>query len=336
MAHPVQDSLQPATEPPPWAGPQWRPWNAPASVDGLTVWAVEPGAYGKDMADLRTSAGLRVRVFASAAEARAAVGVESPPHLLTAPDRTILESLGPDTVPAGVPFIGCAELYERILGRLALAEIGAPGFRIHEETRLEAAGKRLLDLCGAGLGLLVTLPLAPVLALVIWMEDRHSVFYVQERLARNGVPFRFVKFRTMSPPAGTPGQTPWHLTTWTDEEARFTRIGRWLRQSKLDEITQFVHVLSGRLSLVGPRPESVAAFRARCGMIPRYEFRLHGRPGIVPWGYLRGHDTAIEKLQSDLYYLKHRSLAFDLAILFRTAAELARKTGRKVRARLRG
>ena len=173
--------------------------------------------------------------------------------------------------------------------------------------------KRLLDT----LLVLATLPLwAPVslaVAAAVALAMGRPVIYASERAGKGGRPFRFLKFRTMR---GGPG---------TDAE-RTTRLGRFLRKTSLDELPQLLHVLSGKMAIVGPRPLPTV-------YLPRYspeQARRHEvRPGITGWAQVNGRNAIgwDEKLALDVWYVDHRSAALDLKILWRTAFGVLRQTG---------
>ena len=156
-------------------------------------------------------------------------------------------------------------------------------------------------------------PVALAVAAAVALAMGRPVLYASERAGRGGAPFRFLKFRTMR---GGPG---------TDAE-RTTRLGRFLRRTSLDELPQLLHVLSGKMALVGPRPLPTA-------YLPRYspeQARRHEvRPGITGWAQVNGRNSIgwDEKLALDVWYVDHRSAALDLRILWRTASGVLRQTG---------
>jgi len=176
--------------------------------------------------------------------------------------------------------------------------------------------KRLLDVSIALLMLCVGLPIMAVVALAIWLESGLPVIYVQERVGLHGKPFRLYKFRSMRQNAEGDGQPVWA----TKADQRVTRLGRFLRQTRLDELPQLFNVLLGDMSLVGPRPERPAFVSALEQEIPFYALRHQVKPGITGWAqicfpYGTSSEDARQKLQYDLYYLKNYSLFLDLNIL---------------------
>jgi len=210
--------------------------------------------------------------------------------------------------------------YERLTGKVALESL-APSDLLFGSDLRPPFGSRLAS---RALGLLVSLAgillLAPVFVLVavaIKLDSRGPVFFIQERSGERGRRFRLIKFRTMHPAGGAASE-------WVrDNDGRITRVGRWLRAFRLDELPQFVNVLKGDMNLVGPRPHpatNVPLFRER---IPYYALRETVRPGITGWsqvryGYANSLEEETEKMRYDLYYIKHASLWLDLRILLDT------------------
>ncbi len=216
-------------------------------------------------------------------------------------------------------------LYERVTGRVAVEHIGSQWFVALpvEAARFELAArvtKRAFDLAGGllmGVGLLIVLPFV---ALAIRFDSPGQVFYWQTRLGLYGRPYRVLKFRTMVQDAEKEG------AQWaSSSDARITRVGAFLRRSRLDELPQVLNVLKGEMSLVGPRPERPEFIATLQTQIPFYRTRLTGKPGVTGWAQVRyGYGSTVEdalvKLQYDLYYLRHQSLLFDLYILLRTVS----------------
>jgi exopolysaccharide biosynthesis polyprenyl glycosylphosphotransferase len=182
--------------------------------------------------------------------------------------------------------------------------------------RLQRFLKRGLDILVSAPLLLLTLPLLPLLALLIRLDSRGPVFYRQTRVGRGGRPFHLVKLRTMTRDAEASGPV------WSRRgDPRATRLGGWLRRTGLDEFPQLWNVVKGDMSLVGPRPERpefVAQFERE---IPGYAGRHALRPGITGWAQVHGlrGDTSIpERTRYDLEYIQQGSLWLDLKILLRT------------------
>ncbi|MGE5223383.1 MAG: sugar transferase, partial [Omnitrophica WOR_2 bacterium] len=190
-------------------------------------------------------------------------------------------------------------------------------------------GKRLIDILGGLIGVSVFLVSVPFVAIAILLDTGWPVFYTQVRSGKGDQPYRIIKYRTMKQNAEPDGQPLWA----EENDKRATRVGHILRKTHLDELPQFVSVLRGEMSLVGPRaerPELVAWFQK---YVPFYRARLLVKPGITGWaqinyGYASTIDETILKLEYDLYYIKHRNIRLDLVILLRTPATILGFRGR--------
>jgi exopolysaccharide biosynthesis polyprenyl glycosylphosphotransferase len=214
-------------------------------------------------------------------------------------------------------------LYEQLTGKVPVQHIGdhwSVAMPLdHPGTKLVwHAAKRLFDLFWAGLGLVFLAVLFPFLALVIYIDSPGPIFYRQKRLGRNEKVFWVYKFRSMIPDAEQ-GKAVWA----EEEDPRVTRVGKLLRKTHLDEFPQFLNILKGEMSVVGPRPERPEFIEELAEEIPFYRVRLAVKPGMAGWGLIhQGYgasvEDALEKLQYDLYYIKHQSLGLDMYILFRT------------------
>ena len=181
--------------------------------------------------------------------------------------------------------------------------------------------KRGFDLACSAVGLIVLSPVLLVLALWVRLDSRGPVLFAQERVGLNGRRFRMLKFRTMRLGADA-GATP----AWSrPDDPRRTRAGRVLRALSLDELPQLWNVLLGEMRLVGPRPEQPYYVQRFRESVPRYMLRHHVKAGITGWAQINGlrGDTPLERrIEYDLYYIRNWSLAFDLKILFLTAARV--------------
>jgi Undecaprenyl-phosphate glucose phosphotransferase len=181
-----------------------------------------------------------------------------------------------------------------------------------------AVGKRAFDICFSVLALLLTAPLMLLIALAIKLTSRGPILFVQERVSLNGGRFEMLKFRTMSS-QNWQGSNTKHTEP---RDPRITAVGRFLRRTSLDELTQFINVLAGDMSVVGPRPELtffVEKFRTE---IPSYMARHNVKCGMTGWAQVngfRGSGTSIpQRIQYDLYYLRNWSMMLDLKIIFLT------------------
>ena len=179
--------------------------------------------------------------------------------------------------------------------------------------------KRSIDLVGAAVALAVCAPLFALIPLLIWLEGGGPIVFRQQRMGLAGKPFTIFKFRTMEVCADEATED---LYTRTNDQ-RVTRLGRWLRQLRLDELPQLVNVLRGEMSLIGPRAEWIKCTERYERAIPFYHFRHLVRPGITGWAqvnfrYGEGNADAIENLQYDLYYIRRYSIKLDAMIVLKT------------------
>lgn len=239
-----------------------------------------------------------------------------------------------DAQERGVEISRMPVVYEELLGRVPIRLLETDwilrSFVDQARTsRLYELSKRLLDLFGGFVGMLIFLVLLPFIAIAIWMDDGRPIFYGQTRSGRGGQPYLIYKFRTMRRDAEPDGRPRWAK----EDDERATRVGRFLRKTHLDELPQFLNVVRGEMSLVGPRaerPELVEMFQRH---VPFYRARLLVKPGITGWaqvnaGYAATIDETIVKLEYDLYYIKHRNVPLDLVILLRTPATMLGLRGR--------
>jgi exopolysaccharide biosynthesis polyprenyl glycosylphosphotransferase len=223
---------------------------------------------------------------------------------------------------AGLQVFTPSEFTEHGLRRLDLESL-RPGWlegaKAARTGRTEAALRRTLDITAAGALLLLTLPLLLLTMLAIRLDSRGPIFYRQERVGLNNQPFMLFKFRSMITDAEAGGVARWAMRG----DPRVTRIGRFLRLTRIDEIPQALNVLRGDMSIVGPRPER-PTFVAQLGeIIPHYNDRAVVKPGITGWAqvnypYGASVEDARMKLSYDLYYVRRRSLLLDLLILLGT------------------
>ena len=160
-------------------------------------------------------------------------------------------------------------------------------------------------------------------ALVIFIESgfKGSIIYSQERMGSNNKPFKLMKFRSMQENAERDGVPQWA----SKDDSRVTFVGKFIRKTRIDELPQLFNVLKGDMSFVGPRPERPQFVEDLSSKIPFYKLRQHIKPGITGWAqicypYGASVEDAREKLQYDLYYLKHHSFFLDTLILLQTIA----------------
>jgi sugar transferase (PEP-CTERM system associated) len=222
----------------------------------------------------------------------------------------------------GFRVVDAVSFLERETGRVDV-DVVRPSWLIFSEgfakNVFHDAIKRGFDLCVATLGLVVAAPLFALLIPAIRMESPGPAFYKQRRVGLGGRSFTIVKFRSMRADAERYGRAQWAAAA----DPRVTRLGRWLRRTRLDELPQLLNVLRGEMSFIGPRPERPEFVAELAADIPYYNERHRIRPGLTGWAqvnYKYGNSTedSREKLRYDLYYLKNRSIFLDFVILSQT------------------
>lgn len=231
----------------------------------------------------------------------------------------------------GIRFIDAVEAYEEVYGRVPLSLIGerwiarSISLRVH---RMYDTLKRMLDLFGGFVAFVLSLPLYPFIAAAIVLESGRPIFITQERVGQEGKLVRLLKFRSMER-----NET---ILTAQKSENKVTRVGGFIRATRLDELPQLIGILQGSLSLIGPRPELPSGVALYEKEIPYYGLRHLIKPGLSGWAQVYHHgdphhaaniEATREKLSYDLYYLKHRSFALDLAIGLKTIRKLITQRG---------
>jgi lipopolysaccharide/colanic/teichoic acid biosynthesis glycosyltransferase len=238
------------------------------------------------------------------------------------------------------------EVYERLTGRVAMETLNPSRVIFSEHFQpscVTVTLGRALSVLSAVVGLIALAPLLALIALAITVDSPGPVLFVQDRVGLCERPFRLLKFRTMRP-------APRAHSEWErDNGDRVTRVGRWLRRFRLDELPQFINILRGEMNLVGPRPHPRSNYEMFAlvsrnapqwgGQIPYYSLRSMVRPGITGWAQVRyryANDLGeeMEKMRYDLYYVKHLSLRLDLRILAETVKVIV--LGRRAEGEPRG
>jgi len=220
----------------------------------------------------------------------------------------------------GVPIEDCHSFYERLSSKIAVIDLPpewialSHGFR---RDRFMLATKRIIDVIVSFVGLVLAAPLGLITAIAIRLESPGPIFYRQERVGQNERHFTLIKFRSMAENAEAKLGPVWAA----EDDPRVTRIGAIIRKLRIDEIPQMYNVLKGEMSFVGPRPERPFFVESLKQNIPYYDLRHSVKPGITGWAqisyrYGDNEQDAVEKLQYDLYYIKHMSPIFDLQIIF--------------------
>ncbi len=229
-----------------------------------------------------------------------------------------------------IVFFDYPSFYELLTGKVPVEAIGPSWFldNLKEgEKNYFNFFKRILDFSFAFLILIISLPFWPLIALIIKLGSRGPVFFTQNRYGRNEKIFKMYKFRTMKEEGN-------ERTMTVEGDSRVTGFGNFLRKTRVDEIPQVINILKGEMSFIGPRPERPEIVAELEHQIPFYKTRLLVKPGITGWDQVSGTyhspslEDTLEKLQYDLFYLKHRSLYLDLAITLKTVATILSRSGR--------
>jgi len=229
-----------------------------------------------------------------------------------------------DAQESGIDITTMPAVYEELLSRVPVFHLQSDWWIRSFVDQAKSNGffefaKRLLDIVGGTIGVAFTSVVYPFAALAILIDSGKPIFYKQVRLGKGGQPYNIIKFRTMKQDSEKDGKL--RFTETNDE--RVTRVGKFLRKSHIDEFPQFVNVLLGQMSLVGPRSERPGFVNDLQKKIPFYRARLLVKPGITGWaqvnfGYADNVETTAIKLEYDLYYIKHRNLLLDFIILLKT------------------
>jgi exopolysaccharide biosynthesis polyprenyl glycosylphosphotransferase len=232
---------------------------------------------------------------------------------------------------SGVEFDDIQTLYEEVFDRVPLSLVNDTWFLENVSSSTKStfdAIKRLMDIVASAILGLISLVVYPFVYIAIKMEDRGVLFSYQTRIGQNNKPIRIMKFRTMNI-ANDEGK-------WGKQENKVTRVGNFLRKTRIDELPQLWNVFKGDVSLIGPRPEFGEAVKAYAEQIPYYNIRHIVKPGLSGWAQIYGEhphhgvDTNLtsNKLSYDLYYVKNRSLFLDIKIALQTLKVLFSFVGR--------
>ncbi len=223
---------------------------------------------------------------------------------------------------AGIEVVDLPSFFERETGQIQVESLN-PSWMIFSDgfsrTAFKDVTKRTFDIVTSGILLLLTLPVILITALLIWLESGSPVLYRQERVGEYGRVFNMLKFRSMRQDAEHDGVPQWAKK----QDGRVTRVGKIIRQLRIDELPQVFNVFKGDMSFVGPRPERPYFVEDLTKKISYYPSRHTVRPGITGWAQIRYPygatvEDALQKLQYDLYYVKNHTLFLDLIILLQT------------------
>lgn len=239
-----------------------------------------------------------------------------------------------DSLEQGVEIIPMPVIYENVTGRVPVEHIGDNWYvamPIHHPSTgaLHPLLKRATDIILASMGLFFLALALPFIALAIYLDSPGPIFYSQERVGKGGKIFKAYKFRSMIPNAEKEGKAVWAQ----QGDPRVTRVGRLLRATHVDEFPQFLNIIKGEMSAVGPRPERPEFVAVLEREIPFYRTRHCVKPGMAGWGLVKqgygaSEEDALVKLQYDLYYIKHQSVWLDLVILLKTIVDTLTLRGR--------
>lgn len=238
-----------------------------------------------------------------------------------------------DCYELGLPLIPMPLLYEQVTRRVPVEHIGDEWSLVLPIEPRSAFNpypllKRLIDLGLGFTGLVAFAALLPFLAAIIYLDSPGPIFYRQMRVGKAGIPYWIIKLRSMVPDAEKESGPMWA----TPHDDRVTRVGRWLRKTRLDELPQLINVLRGEMSFIGPRPERPDFVAELQKQIPFYRARHTVVPGLTGWAQVEfryGSSVAdtLTKLQYDLYYIRHQSLALDGLIFLKTVGTLLKMKG---------
>jgi sugar transferase (PEP-CTERM system associated) len=223
-------------------------------------------------------------------------------------------------------------LYERLTGKVNIGTL-RPSWIIFsgggKRRALWAFIRRVVNFAMAAVGALLSLPVAVLAAIAIKLESPGPIFYSQERVGKNGRTFHILKFRSMRQDAEKDGTPQWAQA----RDPRITRVGNFMRKTRIDELPQFINILRGEMSFVGPRAERPFFVEQLSDQIPFFAQRHLVEPGLTGWAqvcypYGSSVEDAVQKLQYDLYYIKNASLLFDFWIIFKTIKTVLFGAGR--------
>lgn len=241
-----------------------------------------------------------------------------------------LRSILFDCIPLKVNFVSLANFYENITGKIPIDSINQMWFleNLSESNKsFFDFFKRVYDIIFALLLIIASLPFWPFIALIIKLESKGPVFFVQTRAGKNNKPFNLIKFRTMKEEEND-------RTLTIEGDKRITKFGSFMRKTRIDELPQVLNILNGDISLVGPRPERPVLIKELEKKIPFYNERTLVKPGITGWDQISGeyhspsYEDTLKKIQYDLFYIKNRSIYLDLSIILKTISTVLSKGGR--------
>lgn len=229
-------------------------------------------------------------------------------------------------IALGIEVINFNDFYENVFGKIPLSELEEAWFLENITKRRKAYKflKRIVDIFISLMGLIITLPFYPFIALAVRLNSKGSIIYQQTRVGEKGKTYTNYKFRSMT----VNSTRGWHAKN----DKRITAVGKFLRRTHLDELPQLINVLKGEMSFIGPRPDFVDFYENLNQSIPYYNIRTLVRPGMTGWAQVNypvtlSLEETRERLAYDFYYLKNYSLILDLLILLKTAKAVLTASG---------
>ena len=227
----------------------------------------------------------------------------------------------------GFPIREYTQVYEEVTHRIPVQHIDKDFYKFFpfsrsNQNKFYLFYHRLFDVLVSVLGILLSTILLPFILIGNLVANRGPLFYTQERIGKNGKPFKIMKLRTMVVDAEVSG------AQWAKKnDTRTTPFGKFLRRSRIDETPQFYNIILGHMSIIGPRPERPMFVKELSSIIPFYETRHVVKPGLTGWAqvntsYGSSYADSLEKLQYDLYYIKHRSVYLDISIVLKTLSTI--------------
>jgi len=227
-----------------------------------------------------------------------------------------------DRALEGMLIMHVKQMQESLTGRVAIEHLSENNFGSLIPGIVYARAKRAVDFGSAFLVLPILLPFMAIIAILIRLDSRGPVLFRQQRMGYGGHPFRMFKFRSMTHEPVAPSDERSAAMT-RDDDQRVTRVGKFLRRYRIDELPQIINVIRGEMSWIGPRPEAVPLSLWYESELPFYRYRHIVRPGITGWAQVKqGHvadvDDVLWKLHYDFYYIKNFSFWLDVLIVART------------------
>ena len=284
----------------------------------------------------KVSEGFTIPVLSKSSDLRNLVLTRHVPEVILAVSEQISTTLFQsilDCKELGIQISLMPVIYEQLTGRVPIEHIGdnwnvALPLDSSDAGGIYTLSNRAFDIILSLIGLAILLPIFPIIALVIYLESPGPIIYQQNRVGKGGKLFSLYKFRTMIHNAEKSG-----AERAKTNDPRITRIGKYLRKTRLDEMPQIINILKGDMSVVGPRPERPEHLEELDEMIPFHRLRNAVKPGMAGWaainyGYIESLEDARIRLQYDLYYVKHQSLWLDFVIFLRMILQVLTLKGR--------